>query len=301
MNIIYPLIAVLIWSFNTIVIKLSTNVIDPASISFYRWFFALLILTPFCFTKMLKERKEIINNIGKFAILGALGMFLYQALAYYAAATTTASLIGIANGIIPLLTLIFSIFILRDSPSLGLVIGSLISLVGLVLIISNGNPSALIQNGVGKGEILLFIASLSYALYGVLIKKWTINVSRPVSLYVQIFFGVVCLTPLFIIDGGGALNEKNLPLVLYAAVFSSVIATFIWIIGISKLGANRCAFFMNLAPFFTAILSFFILKEELGWPFIIGGILVLVGVTIAQFVRIGRRGFNSNDKITNPS
>lgn len=46
MSILFPLLALLIWSISAIVNKLAVTTIDPAAISFYRWLLALIILTP---------------------------------------------------------------------------------------------------------------------------------------------------------------------------------------------------------------------------------------------------------------
>ncbi len=61
MNFFFPLLAVFIWSINAIVNKLSASVIDPAAISFYRWFLALIVLTPFVLPGLWRHR----HNIGK--------------------------------------------------------------------------------------------------------------------------------------------------------------------------------------------------------------------------------------------
>ncbi len=44
---LFPLLTVSIWAGNAIVNKLSISVIDPGAISFYRWFVAMSVLTPF--------------------------------------------------------------------------------------------------------------------------------------------------------------------------------------------------------------------------------------------------------------
>lgn len=48
MNVLFPLLAVLIWSINAVVSKVSATAIDPAAISFYRWALALIVLTLSC-------------------------------------------------------------------------------------------------------------------------------------------------------------------------------------------------------------------------------------------------------------
>lgn len=73
------------WSINAVVSKPAANVIDPAAISFYRWLLAFLVLTPFMIKGIVKNRTIIVQYSWKLFILGALGMILYQSLAYYAA------------------------------------------------------------------------------------------------------------------------------------------------------------------------------------------------------------------------
>lgn len=69
-NILFPLIAVLLWSMNAIVNKAASEAIDPAAISFYRWAMALLVMTPFVIRSVWKNRQVIVQYWWKFAILG---------------------------------------------------------------------------------------------------------------------------------------------------------------------------------------------------------------------------------------
>ncbi len=79
-------------------------------------------------------------------------MMLYQSLAYYAAHSVSATFMGIMNSMIPLLTVIISIFVLRVIPTVGIVLGSILSLSGLVWLVSQGSPSALFSQGLGQGK-----------------------------------------------------------------------------------------------------------------------------------------------------
>ena len=92
--------AVLIWSVNAIVSKLSAGAIDPAAISFYRWLLALLALTPFVLPAVWRNRREVAKALWKLLVLGLLGMVLYQCLTYYAAHSVTALFMGILNALI---------------------------------------------------------------------------------------------------------------------------------------------------------------------------------------------------------
>ncbi|WP_336795394.1 DMT family transporter [Erwinia aphidicola] len=286
MNFLFPLCAVLIWSINAVVSKMSATAIDPAAISFYRWLLALLVLAPFALPGVWRHRQQVKKNGWKLLVLGLLGMVLYQSLAYYAAHSVSALFMGILNALIPLLTVLLSLLLLRLAPTVGILLGSLLSFCGLVWLVSKGNPAQLLSHGLGKGELMMFAASGSYALYGVLTKRWALPLPNWQSLWVQILFGVLLLTPGFLLAPDVSLNAQNIPLVLFAGIPASVIAPFLWIQGVARLGASTTSIFMNLVPIFTAIIAVLFLHEQLHAYHYIGGGITISGVALAQRLRI---------------
>jgi drug/metabolite transporter (DMT)-like permease len=227
------------------------------------------------------------------ALLGLLGMVLYQSLAYFAAHTVSALFMGILNALIPLLTVLLSVPLLRLAPTVGILLGSVISFSGLVWLVSAGEPQQLMTHGLGKGELMMLAASTSYALYGVLTKRWSIGLPNWQSLYVQIFFGLLFLTPNFLLAPEVTLNLHNLPLVLFAGIPASIIAPFLWIQGVQRMGASTASIFMNLVPIFTALIAVLFLHEQLHSYHFIGGGLTLVGVVLAQRVKTPLRRVNT--------
>lgn len=87
------------------------------SISFYRWLIAFIILTPFMFLSVWRQRRLVIPYLPKLAVLSAFGMVLYQGLAYTAAHYTSATNMGIVNAFIPIFTIFVSLAILKDVPN----------------------------------------------------------------------------------------------------------------------------------------------------------------------------------------
>ncbi|MBG2984127.1 DMT family transporter [Proteus mirabilis] len=284
-SVIFPLLAVLIWSINAVVNKAATSVIDPAAISFYRWFLAFLLMTPFLLVPVWHHRKTVKQYWWKLFILGALGMGLYQSLAYYAAYYVTATFMGILNSLIPLLTVIISIFVLRVVPTVGIALGTILSISGLVWLVRHGDPSQLLSQGLGRGELMMFIASTAYAFYGVLTKRWSIPLPNWQSLYVQIGFGVLLLIPNFLTAESIALTKDNVGLVIFAGVGASILAPYLWILGVMKLGANTTSIFMNLIPLFTAMIAVAVLGEEMHSYHFIGGGVILLGIFLVQKLR----------------
>ncbi|MBV7263487.1 DMT family transporter [Photobacterium sp. WH77] len=286
---LFPLLTVSIWAGNAIVNKLSYSVIDPGAIAFYRWFFAMLALTPFVITSVIRQWSNIKPHLSKLALLAFLGMVLNQSLGYFAAPTTTATNMALIMSLVPLMSMFLSVPILKQKLSPLAMVGAVLSLGGLVLMLSHGDPSQLLAQGINQGDGLLLLAAFVYALYCVLLKRWDMPLSNWQSVYVQGMFAVLFLLPMLFTSQRVAITGDALPLVLFAAIPASVIAPWCWMKGIKMLGADKTAMFMNLMPVITAIIASVVLNEQLEAVHLIGGGMVLCGVAVAQLRLKARR------------
>lgn len=281
----YPLLAVLIWSGNAIVCKLAAGTIEPGVIAFYRWLLAWLLVTPFMARTVWQQRQQIRPHLRRLMILALLGMMLNQSLGYYAAQSISAVNIGILNALIPLLTVLLSLWLLRDTPTLGVATGSVLSFAGLLWLVGEGQPARLLAQGISQGDLLMMLSVFTYALYGVLLKRWSLPFSGWLMLYLQMSAALLWLLPDFLRSDSWALTADNLPLVLYAALPASLLGTLFWLQGVRHLGANRTAIFMNLLPLFTTGIAVLWLGERLQSYHLWGGSLTLLGVLLCQLWR----------------
>ena len=277
-----PIIAVLIWSLNIAVTRYVTDYISPVSISFYRWLVAFILLTPFMLTQVWQQRDLIRQHFVQFAVLSAFGMFLYQGLAYSAAHYTTATNMGIINAFIPVFTILVSMMLLREIPNRFAVIGSILSFVGLMYVIGRGDFANLTQLAGHSGDLIMVLAVFFYAFYGVFLKKWQLKVPLLLSLYVQIAFTLIYHLPFVLYLGIDTIDASNAASVLYAGAFPSLIAPLLWMMAVQYLGPNRTSIFMNLMPVFTAVIAYFWLHEDWTIYHTIGGVIILVGIALAQ-------------------
>ncbi len=277
-----PFIAVLIWSLNIAITRYVAEWISPVSISFYRWVIAFFILSPFMLPKVWQQRTNIRPHLGQLFLLSAFGMALYQGLAYTAAHYTTATNMGIINAFIPIFTVFVSIFVLKEFPNRYAILGSAMSLFGLFYIMGQGSVSKIVQGGAHFGDLLMLLAVFFYAFYGVFLKKWQLKISLLVMLYVQICFVVLLHVPFILWLGLDHLNAQNWQSVLYAGIFPSLIAPFVWMMAVQRLGPNRTSIFMNLMPVFTAIIASIWLAEAWTKFHSIGGVIILLGIVLAQ-------------------
>lgn len=277
-----PMIAVLIWSLNITVTRYVAEFISPISISFYRWLIAFVLMSPFVLLSVWKYRTEIRQHAWQFALLGACGMVFYQGLAYSAAHYTTATNMGIINAFTPIFTIFISMFILKEMPTRYAVIGGILSFLGLLYVMSQGNLQSLVHLAGHWGDLLMILAVFLYAFYGVFLKKWQIKIPLLTSLYVQIAFALLFHLPFVFVLGLDAINSQNVGSVLYAGVFPSIVAPLVWMMAVQYIGPNRTSIFMNVMPIGTALIAYFWLNEAWTIYHTIGGVIILLGIALAQ-------------------
>lgn len=290
---LFPFSCIAIWAGNAIVSKLAIGVLSPAALAWSRWVIAALVLTPFLARRVWRERARLRAGLWQIAMLALLGMVLNQTFSYYAAQTLGATEIGLMMGLTPLLTVLLSIWLLRERPTWGALVGGILSIAGLAILLGQGDPTRLFSHGIQIGSVYMLISALTYALYSVLLKKWDLGLDNWSLLYSQVLCSVVILTPFYLLVDGQLPDSRALWLILYAGIPTSALSPWLWMQGISLLGANRTAIFMNLLPVMTAALAISLLGERLTSYHLIGGGLTLLGVLLAQLlvrpVVLGRR------------
>lgn len=278
----YPLLAIFIWAGNTVINKLAVGAIFPAEIGFYRWLLAGLLFTPFMLKPVIKHWPEIRPNLWRIAILGVLGMAVYQSLAYFAASLTSATNMGIILSLMPLMSLTMAIAALGQRLTAGALVGAVLSFAGVLVVVSSGSLAALLQHGVNLGDAMMLVATLAYAIYSTLLKKWQLRLPPLVLLYLQVLVAVLVLLPLFLASPKVGPNLQNIPLVLYACLLASMLAPLAWMQAVARLGPSRTTLFFNLLPLITALIAAVVLHEQLAWFHLVGGLLTLGGVILSE-------------------
>lgn len=276
------LLAVFIWAGNTIVTKLAAGNIPPGAIAFWRWLIAFLILTPFVAGSVWRHRAIVRRHLWKLAVLGFLGMAFCQGIAYYAASFTSATNMALLLALIPLMTFALSACLLREWPSTLAIAGGVVSLAGICIVLGKGDPSQLLAHGLGRGDLLMFLAVIALAAYGILLRTWSSPLPTFTSLYVQIAWALVFLLPGFLLERAATFTASNVAILLYAAIAGSIVAPFVWMKAVQRLGANRISIFMNLIPIITAVAAAILLGESLHGYHVVGGGLTLGGIVLNQ-------------------
>lgn len=277
-----PLFTVLIWGGNTIVNRMASLTIEPSAMSFYRWVLAVVILTPCCLPQVIRQWKIVKQHLPHLIILALLGLVLNQSLGYYAGLTTTASNMSLISSLVPLFSVFASVPLLKKQISLKSIIGAAISLMGLTYMLGHGDMLFFLGQTIAQGDVLMLLASLVYAFYCVLLKKWKMPFGNWTLIYLQGICAVLMLTPLWLSSDELLPSTQSIPLIAYAGIAASVIAPWMWVKAIDVLGADSAAMFMNLLPVIAVTLAAIVLGETIHLFHVVGGLMVIFGVLLSQ-------------------
>lgn len=278
--------AVLLWSGNAVVSKASSALFTAAEMSLLRWVGASLILLPLAWTAMNRQRAAVIARLPRTIVLGLLGCALFPYLMYLAAGFTSAIHLGLLQTLMPVLAVVLARVLFAAPITPVMVLGTSVSLLGVVVVLSDGDPLALLEQAPNRGDILMLAATACFALYSVLLGRWKGEVTPAVDLLGQSSVAAIAMLPVWWFSADhtaqAAGNAQGWWLVAYAAAFASIAAPLLWIGGIARIGPARAAVFFNLLPIFTAGLAIALLGEMLTLPLVLGGLLTIVGVVVAQ-------------------
>jgi len=285
------LLTTLFWSGNFIVGKAaSIYEIPPFSLNFYRWFFAGLILLPFTIKELIKKKNYIFKNIGFFIILGITSITIFNSIVYYSLYYTQVISGVLMISTIPVWIIFISSILNIERTNIFQIIGVLLSLTGVVFIITKADIEIIKNLNFNKGDLTMVIAMFSWAIYSALLKKKKYEISQIALLEVVIIAGLFFLIPIYFIEmsiGNLIKLEKAFYLTLaYVVLFPGLASFFFWIKGIAIIGANRSGVFLHLMPIFGTLMAIIIFDEKFMFYHLLGAVFILGGIILSNRKKI---------------
>ncbi len=288
-GVLLAIAATLLWSGNFIIARKASDNIGPISLAFYRWGCASIVLFPFAIQKVKAEYSVMKINWKILLILSFTGIALFNTFVYVAGHYTTAinmALIGTTSS--PIFATAMAVIFLKERLGFFRIIGMLISIMGIVLLISKGSLDVLKHFQFSIGDAWILAGAFAFAIYNIFVRKKPSNISPLSFLWIIFGLGTLMLFPFFIIEQLFASTYTNwsselFGAILYLGIGTSVLAFWCWNLAIAKLGAGKTVLFGNLIPVFSTLEAVFLLGEKMTFIHLASGILVIAGLVIANF------------------
>jgi drug/metabolite transporter (DMT)-like permease len=281
-------LANLLWAGNWVTGRALRDAFDPITLNFWRWLIAALVLAPFALHELARTRDTIRRHAGLLALLALLaltGVVIFQSLVYLGLRTTTAINAVLLNSSAPLFMLLCSWIIERESATRRQVAGMLVSLVGILVIVSQGEVAKLLELEFHPGDAWILLAMPAWGIYSVLLKRRPPELGGVSLLFAISVAGLAMLAPAFVLEALHAPprwpTTGEAAGVLYVGLAASVGAFICWNRGVAVVGANAAGFTLHLLPAFGTVLAMVALGEAFHAFHAAGIAIILVGVVLA--------------------
>lgn len=231
------------------------------------------------------SRRQFALTLG----LGATGVFLYNVFFFAALSEMPASRTALFVAFNPIAVALAMALFARERLAAHRLLGIAIALIGALVVIARGDVAALLGDfgqSFGLGEMSMFAAVASWVIYTVLGRKVLGDLSPLAATTYAAIWGFVFLLVAFLLTSSIAeiaqISWDKFAALAYLAIGGTVIP-FVWYYqGVRSIGAARAAVFTNLVPVFGVALGFFLLNEAVSVSMLLGGGLVLLGVSLTN-------------------
>jgi drug/metabolite transporter (DMT)-like permease len=276
----------LLWAGNAIVGRLVREAVPPMTLNLLRWVIALLVLLPLG-RAALRSGSGLLANWRRYSMLGLLGVGLYNSLQYLALQTSTPINVTLVASGIPVWMLLVGRLFFGARVRGRQVTGAVLSIAGVLVVLCRGDWQQLAALRLVAGDLYMILATIAWSFYSWMLMQQkdvpALRADWAAFLLAQVGYGVLwsaalagaewSLGPAHI-----AWSGKLALALLYVAIGPAILAMRFWGAGVREAGPTIGAFFINLTPLFTAILSSSFLGEAphlyhvLAFALIAGGI-----------------------------
>jgi drug/metabolite transporter (DMT)-like permease len=274
-------LVMLFWAGNSIVARAVRFDVPPFTLAFGRWSIALLLLAPFAIGPLRRDWAALLRGWKAVLLLGLLGIGTFNALLYSGLQHTTATNALLLQAVIPALVALLDRMMFGVRVGRVQALGIAASVLGVLAIVFEGDPSAALRLQFGRGDVLVLASVVVWSFYTVLLRLRP--EIAPVSFIAATFtVGVLTMAPLAAAEWlagqevrwswevGGAF--------LYVGVLPSLISYFIYNAAAQTVGPARAGQAITLMPLFGAFLSAALLGEVLHDYHFAGMGFILLGI-----------------------
>jgi drug/metabolite transporter (DMT)-like permease len=292
------LLAAAFWGGNAVAGKLAVGHVSPMLLTALRWGGAAIVLLAFAGPRLAADWPVIRKHLLFLAVLGAAGFTAFNVALYTALLHTSAINASIEHAGIPMLIILGNFLMFGLRPGVVQMAGFVLAAAGVVLTASHGELGRLVQLDINFGDALMLIAVTVYAAYSIALRF------RPVIHWLSLI-AVLCaaafLASIPFTIAEFAVGAMILPdatgwgVVIYTALFPSVIAQAFYIKSVALIGANRAGMFINLVPIFGALMSVAVLSDDFRAYHGVALLMVLCGIGLSELggqtaFKAGQRG-----------
>jgi len=280
----------LLWAGNAVVGRLVRELVSPLTLNFVRWVIAFVLLLPFA-AAVLRRDSTLWAHWKRYALLGLLGIGLYNAFQYLALQTSTPINVTLVGSSLPLWMLATGTLFFGARVNGREIAGALLSMLGVLLVLSRGEWRQLLGLRLVPGDLYMIAGTIAWAFYSWLLARThepkQVRQDWAAFLMAQLVFGLAWSGALA--AGEWTLTDAHIDLgwpllaaMAFIGIGPAVAAYRCWGTGVQRAGPQAASIFMNLTPLFAALLSAAFLREAPHWYHGVAFVLIVGGIVVSS-------------------
>jgi drug/metabolite transporter (DMT)-like permease len=271
-----------IWGGMYVVSKVVLEIIPPFTLVSIRLLLGILSLATVLAIQGVPNisRKEFLQVVG----VGFVGYGVSLSLQFLGTKLSTAANGSLVTSATPAFVLLFAWMLLKEKITARRLVALVLATIGVMAVIDP--HSAQLNSDLFFGNLLLFGAAVTWALYSVLVRKMTQSLDvLPFSL-IAFFGGLPVTVPAGVWElstvGVGEISLGVVGGVLFLGIISTALAMILWNTAFAVLDAGAASLTFFAQPVVGTFLGWLFLDENITPLFILGGILIGVGLLISS-------------------
>jgi len=281
--IISVVVATILWGVNFHFAKIMLRESNFIEAGFWRYVLGVAALVIFSFNN-LPKLQTLKANWSKLLLVGLIGLFGFNLFFFLALQYTSPLNAALIVSLNPVLTILLSHFILKTVITKPQVLGALVALCGALILLTQGDIKILQTLHFEKGDMIMLLAITMFSLYHVWTTKYGKNIdNRQFTLATN----AVCLIAFIIatffttIKSPASYSQTFWLATFGNGVLATAVAYLLWNKGITRIGADKAALYMNIVPFTASVAALFF-KVQFHLYHLVSGIIIIVGIIITQ-------------------
>jgi drug/metabolite transporter (DMT)-like permease len=275
-------LAVVFWGISFVATKAVLREVSPVTLITMRFVIGALVLL--AIVRELPPR----NAWPSLALMGFVGVFVHQMIQSYALTMTSATNTGWLIGVTPIWSAVLAAIFLRERFGFWKIVGLAGGFAGALLVVTRGDFSSRVLGRPSTlGDVLILVSTINWAVYSVLGHPTIRRLGPRLATAGSMMFGAIMLVPFFILQRGWRevprLSAVGWSSLLFLAVACSALGYLFWYGALERVEVSRVAALLYAEPLVTFAAAALLLGERVSAVVIIGGILVLVSVVLAQY------------------
>ncbi len=280
----------LFWSLNWVIGRAIAGHVTPFALAFIRWVVAIAVMMPFAWRDIRAHWPVIRREWRMMTWLAFWGTGLHNVFAYSGLQYTTATNGVILTSSVPVMIIVLGWLVYRETITRVQSLGLVVSLAGVLAILTRGDPAVLARLTLNKGDLVVLAGMACWSAYTIFLRTKPPGLPGLALLTCCAWIGLALLVPfvaieMLYLDGKFEVTLSTVSAVVYLGVFPSFVGYIFWNRGVHEVGSNVAGIFMHLMPLFGALLAWIFLGERIH-PFHVAGMaLILAGIALTTRAR----------------